>query len=135
MKTKNKYLSHILPIAMAFVLLMTMSVSAFASSVQLFNADLTTVTGGVSYTAQSYSVNVTAPANTSKIEMTATLYQKQLLGFKKIDTMTSSVNSWKCAKSESAAIESGKTYKIEVVAEICTGGVWDTIERELTVKT
>lgn len=135
MNTIRKNHRRFLSLAMALAMLLTMSVSAFAYPIQPYNANETTLVGKVNASTQTYSVTVSAPSNTTKIEMTATLYQKQLLGYKEIDTMTASANSWRCTKSESATIESGKTYKIEVVAEIYAGGVWDTVELETTVKT
>ena len=49
--------------------------------------------------------------------------------------MSASSNSARCSKSPSAAIEKGKTYVIEVTAQVYSGGAWDTIEETITVKT
>ena len=85
--------------------------------------------------AQTYSVTVMAPSDATKVKFDATLYQKQLIGRKEISSMSASANGRTCSKSQSAAIESGKTYVIEVTAQVYSGGVWDTIEKTLTVKT
>ena len=128
---KSKFLSIAMVIAMA----LTMTVSAFASDAQPYNADATKVTALVNVGAQSYSVTVTAPSDATKVKFDATLYQKQLIGRKEISSMSASANGRTCAKSQSAAIESGKTYVIEVTAEVYSGGAWDTIEKTITVKT
>ena len=67
--------------------------------------------------------------------MEATLYQKQLIGRKEISSMSASASSARCSQSKSAAIQTGKTYVIEVTAEVYSGGVWETIEDTITVKT
>ena len=36
--------------------------------------------------------------------------------------------------SKSAAVESGKTYVIEVTDQAYSGGAWDTIEQTITAK-
>lgn len=126
-----KLLATILIATMA----LAMTVSAFAWEAQPYNEDVTQITGSVSYTGQNYTVTVTAPADTTKIEVDATLYQKTLLGRKEIDTMTSSVNSSRFVRSKSATIEKGKTYILEVTADVYSGGVSDTLEASVTVKT
>ena len=49
--------------------------------------------------------------------------------------MSASASSARCSQSKSAAIQTGKTYVIEVTAEVYSGGAWDTIEKTITVKT
>lgn len=126
-----KLLATILIATMA----LAMTVSAFAWEAQPYNEDVTQITGSVSYTGQNYTVTVTAPADTTKIEVDATLYQKTLLGRKEIDTMTGSVNSSRFVKNKSATIEKGKTYILEVTADVYSGGTSDTLEASVTVKT
>lgn len=133
--TASKTMSKVIAIAMVIAMALTMTVSAFASEIQPYNADATQITASVSYASQTYSVTVQAPAGTTKINASATLYQKTLFGYKEIDSMTANVSSWKCVKSQSATIEKGKTYKIEVTAEIYSGGQWDTITAEKIVNT
>lgn len=130
----RRILSKGIAIAMAIAMALTMTVSAFATPPQPYNADSTVISGTVSYSNQIYRINVSAPAGTTKVNASATLYQKTLLGYKEIDSMTASSNSRTCTKSKSATIEQGKTYKIEVTAEIYSGGKWDTIQRSVTAK-
>lgn len=120
---------------MAIAMALTMTVSAFASDAQPYNADATKVTALVNAGAQTYSVTVTAPSDATKVKFDATLYQKQLIGRKEISSMSAGANGRTCAKSQSAAVESGKTYVIEVTAQVYSGGTWDTIERTIAVKT
>ena len=49
--------------------------------------------------------------------------------------MSASASGRTCAKSQNAEVESGKTYVIEVTAQVYSGGTWDTVERTITVKT
>lgn len=81
------------------------------------------------------TVTVQGPSSVTKVKMEATLYQKKLIGREEISTMSASSNSARCSKSQSAAIEKGKTYVIEVTAQVYSGGAWDTIEETITVKT
>ena len=133
--TRKTAVSKLLAIAMAIAMALTMTVSAFASDAQPYNADATKVTALVNAGAQTYSVTVTAPSDATKVKFDATLYQKQLIGRKEISSMSASASGRTCAKSQSAAVESGKTYVIEVSAQVYSGGTWDTIERTITVKT
>lgn len=133
--TMNRTMSKIFAIVMAVAMALTVTVSAFAADIQPYNADATQITASVSYASQTYSVTVQAPTGTTKINASATLYQKTLFGYKEIDSVTASASSRTCTKRQSATIEEGKTYKIEVTAEIYSSGQWDTIEKELTVTT
>ena len=60
--------SKLLAITMAIVMALTMTVSAFASDAQPYNADATKVTALVNAGAQTYSVTVTAPSDATKIK-------------------------------------------------------------------
>ena len=133
--TNRTFPRKLLAIAMTLAMVLTMTVSAFASNLQPNNADATSVTAAVNAGVKTYSVTITAPDGATKIMFDATLYQKQLFGRKMIDTMSASVNSNICYKSKSVAIESEKTYMIEVTAQVYSGGTWDTIEKTITVKT
>ena len=113
--TQKTAVTKLLAVAMTIAMALTMTVSAFAAEIQPYNADATKVT--------------------TKVEFDATLYQKQLIGRKEISSMSASANGRTCAKSKSAAIQTGKTYVIEVTAEVYSGGAWDTIEKTITVKT
>lgn len=136
MYTTNRTLPRkFLAITMAIVMALTMTVSAFASDVRPNNLDTTDIIGSINYTAQTYTVNITGAADATKITFNATLYKKELLGRKEISSMTGSSNGRVCSKSKSATIEKGKTYAIEVTAKVYSGGVWDTVEKTLTVKT
>lgn len=135
MNTQHKKLKRIMSLVMAIAMTLTLGVSALASEVQPYNADVADVMGSVNYTAQTYTVTVTAAADAAKVNVSATLYQKNLIGRTEIDSFTASANGRKCTKSKSATIEKGKTYQIEVTAEIYSGGQWYTVENTITAKT
>lgn len=135
MRTSVDRVSKLFTAILAVAMVLAMTVSAFAWEAQPYNEENTDIKGSVTYAGQSYTVTVTAPVDTTKIEVDATLYQKTLLGRKEIDTMTGSVNSRKFVKNKSATIEKSKTYVIEVTADVYSGGVWDTVDATVTVKT
>lgn len=133
--TKRTLPRKFLAITMAIVMALTMTVSAFAFDYRPYNADATSAMATVSAETKIYTVTVIAPSGTTKVMFDATLYQKQLTGRKQISTMSASSDGVRCFKSKSATIEKGKTYVIEVTAKVYSGGVWDTVEKTLTVKT
>ncbi|MCB6899585.1 hypothetical protein LI036_05550 [bacterium 210917-DFI.7.65] len=133
--TRKTAVSKLLAIAMAIAMALTMTVSAFASDVQPYYDSETTIAGKVNVSSKTFTVTVQGPSSVTKVKMEATLYQKKLIGREEISTMSASSNSARCSKSQSAAIEKGKTYVIEVTAQVYSGGAWDTIEETITVKT
>ena len=122
-------------VLLMLLLALTMTVSAFASDVQPYSDSGTTIAGKVNVSSKTFTVTVQGPSSVTKVKMEATLYQKKLIGREEISTMSASSNSARCSKSQSAAIEKGKTYVIEVTAQVYSGGAWDTVEETITVKT
>lgn len=120
---------------MAIAMALTMTVSAFASDVRPLYDSETSIIGSVNVSSQTCSVKVSGPLDATKVKLDATLYQKQLIGRKEISSMSASASGRTCSKSQSAAIEKGKTYVIEVTAQVYVGGAWDTIEETITAKT
>lgn len=129
---RNKTMSRVFALLLSMVIALSMSVCAFAEEAQPYNADATDIRAYIYVADQEYSVFVTAPSNVSKINMTATLYQKNLLGYKEVDSMSASATGYSCNKSKSYAFQSGKNYKLEVTAEVYSGGVWDTVTATVT---
>lgn len=121
-------------LVMTLAMVLSLTVCSFASNAQTYNEDFTAIIGTVSYIGQSYDVTVTAPSNTTYIGVEATLYQKQLFGRKEISSFTGSTTLSTFSKSKSAEIIKGKTYILEATAQVCTGGVWDTLETTVTGK-
>lgn len=135
MQATSRIVSKLFAIAMVVAMALTLSVSAFAVEIQPYNADATNISAAVSYSGQSYSVLVTAPPEVTKISATATLYQKTLFGRKQIDTVSSTVNGRRCNVVKSVTIEEGKTYIVEVTADVYSSGVCDTVKALVTAKT
>ena len=119
-------------LVMTLAMVLSLTVYSFASNAQTYNEDITEISGSISYIGQDYTVTVFAPANTTYIEVEATLYQKQLFGRKEISSFTGSTTLPTFSKSKSAEIIKGKTYILEATAQVCTGGVWDTLEGSVT---
>ena len=109
--------------------------SAFASEAQLYYDTEIMIIGDVNATTKTYSDSVTAPTDVTKIKFDATLYQKQLIGRKKIATMSASANSNYCYKSQSAEIQTGKTYIVEIEGQVYFDGAWHDTNGDFTAKT
>lgn len=133
--TQKTAITKLLAVAMTIAMALTMTVSAFAAEIRPFYNEEVVIAASVSTASKMYTVTVQAPAGTTQIKMDATLYQKQLIGRKQISTMSGSASGARCSKSKSAAIQTGKTYVIEVTAQVYTNGSWDTVEDTITVKT
>ena len=135
MYTRKLTASKLFAAVLAAAMLLTMTVSAFASDIQPYYDSEVLITGSVSATSQTYSVTVTAPTDVTKVKFDATLYQKQLFGRKKIDTMSASSNTNYCSKYESVTIQTGKNYEIDITAQVYSDGAWETIESTMSAKT
>ena len=61
--------------------------------------------------------------------------QKQLIGRKKISSTSASANGSRCVKVQSATIQTGKTYEIEVSAQVYYDGAWHDADATITAKT
>ncbi len=135
MYTRKFTASKLFAVVLAAAMLLTMTVSAFASDVQPYYDTEVMIIGNVDATAKTYSVSVTAPTDVTKIKFDATLYQKQLIGRKKIATMSASANSNYCYKSQSAEIQTGKTYIVEIEGQVYFDGAWHDTNGDFTAKT
>ena len=126
MMKKSKTIPGMITLLVTVVMLLTLIGSAFASNTQTYNNDESSVYGSILPT--QYSAGVNAPSTATKTEVTATLYQKQLLWYTKVDSASKSANSNHCAVYKSYQMQSGKTYKLEIEARVYSNGVWDTLE-------
>lgn len=131
-QTRKSIKHRLMALMMTLAMVLSMTVCSFASGAQTYNQDFTEIVATVSYIGQSYDVAVMAPPNTTYIGVEATLYQKQLIGRKEISSFTGSTTMSAYYKEKSAEIIKGKTYILEVTAQVCTGGVWDTLEATAT---
>ena len=131
MTKKSKTISGMIATAMVFIIAVTLVGSAFASNTQTYNNDESSVSLAIYPTV--YSADVAAPVGATKTKLSATLYQKQLLVlWKEVDSTEASANKNYCMINKNYTMQSGKTYKLEVVAEVYCDGVRDTIEKSTT---
>ena len=135
MYTRKLTASKLFAVVLAAAMLLTMTVSAFASDVQPYYDTEISISGSVDASSQLYTVTVQAPSDTTKTKFDATLYQKQLIGRKKISSTSASANGSRCVKVQSAAIETGKTYQLEISAQVYYDGAWHDAEGTITAKT
>ena len=132
MRMKTKALPRILSLALAAAMMLTMTVSAFAS-VQPYNLDATKVSGKFLATTGAYTATVTGPADTTtKTKLEMTLYEKGLLGYTEVDSASASSNTKRCNKTVSYAFKSGKNYKLTVTGSAYVNGKWDTVTKDFT---
>ena len=130
----TKATTRMFSLLMAFAMMFSIMVSAYASDeVQPYYDNPVALTAGVSYAGQNYYGSVSAPVGTSQINMTVTLYQKNLLGYKELDSMSKTVYTRACNKTKSYGINSEKTYKVKIDAEVCVDGSWETISESFIV--
>ena len=135
MYTRKFTASKLFAVVLAAAMLLTMTVSAFASEIQPYYDTEIVMSGSVDVSNQLYTVSVLGPTDITKTKFDATLYQKQLIGRKEISTMSASTNSYKCFSSKNATIASGKTYIIEISAQVYYDGAWHDAEGTITAKT
>lgn len=135
MYTRKLAASKLFAIVMAPAMLLTVTVSAFASEMQTYYDTEISISGSVDASAQLYTVTVQAPSDTTKTQFDATLYQKQLIGRKKISSTSASANGSRCVKVQSATIQTGKTYEIEISAQVYYDGAWHDADGTITAKT
>ncbi len=129
-RRKTKTISGIMATIMAVIMALVLMGSAFASNVQTYNNDESSVYLAIYPTM--YTAYVTAPADASRTTISATLYQKQLFTWKEVDSETKSANLNHCEINKNYDFKTNKTYKLEVVAKVYCDGQWDTIEKSIT---
>ncbi len=135
MRMKTKALPRILSLALALAaaMMLTMMVSAYAADIVPNNVSSTKITADISYTDQSYFAVTSGPAGTTtKTKMEMTLYEKGLLGYKEVDSASTSANGHTCNKTVSYAFKSGKNYKLTVTGSAYVNGKWDTVTKDFT---
>ena len=62
--------------------------------------------------------------------MTLILYEKNGSVYTEVDSATASANSNRCTKTVSYPIESGKTYKLQVIGKAYVNGAWDAAMKD-----
>ena len=132
MNKRTRTFPRIVSLVMAIAMALTMSVSAFASDIRPWNVDRTKLTGTLSPSAQTYSATVSGPVGTTKTKMELTLYEKGILGYKEVDSASTSANSRACSKTVSYAFKDGKSYKLTVTGSAYVDGTWDTVTKNFT---
>ena len=132
MNTNAKTLPRILSLAMAIAMALTMAVGAFAADVKPSNLDTTRLNADLSSSSQSYYARVVGPDGSTKTKLEMTLYEKWLLGYKKVDSASASANSDICSKRVSYAFKDGKNYKLTVTGSAYVDGKWDTVTQNFT---
>lgn len=129
MTKKAKAVSSMIATIMALIMAISLMSSAFASNVETYNNDESTVI--LSILDDSYFTSVMAPTAATKTQLSATLYQKQLFTWKEVDSASKSANSNYCYINKNYDFQTNKTYKLEVVAKVYCDGQWDTIEKSI----
>lgn len=132
MYTKEKTLPRILSVFLAAAMLLTMMVSAFAADIKPNNIDATKVIGNISNSSQSYYAKVSGPSGSTQTKLEMTLYEKNLFGYKKVDSASASANQDTCNKVVPYTFKDGKSYKLTVTGSAYVNGKWDTVTKDFT---
>ena len=123
---------RIVSLAMTIVMALTMIVSASALDIVPANEDTTQVLGNLSTSGQTYYARVVGPADATRTKLEMTLYEKNLFGYKEVDSAAASANSDTCSKTVSYAFKENKQYKLTVTGSAYVNGSWDTVTKDFT---
>lgn len=77
-----------------------------------------------------YDVEVEGKEGTTKIELTATLYEQGTAGYVKKDGFTTTRNSRVLIASDTYSFNSSKLYKVVATAKVTANGVTETVTLE-----
>ena len=123
---------RIVSLAMTIVMALTMIVSASALDIVPANEDTTQVLGNLSTSGQTYYARVVGPADATRTKVEMTLYEKNLFGYKEVDSAAASANSNICSKTVSYDFKDNKQYKLTVTGSAYVNGSWDTVTKDFT---
>lgn len=127
-----KFSKKLLSLLFATVLLIGTVMPVFAASVQPRWTNMTKMDISISKSSGSYSVEVTGIPATTKIEVTATLYESRTAGYTRVDGFTASRNSASLTASDSYSFNTSKLYKVVATAKVTANGITETVTLEKT---
>lgn len=78
----------------------------------------------------NYAVTVNGKTGTTKIEVTATLYEQGTAGYVKKDSFTVSKNTAKLSASDTYSFNTNKRYKVVATAKVTANGITENVTLE-----
>ncbi|MBQ6850545.1 MAG: hypothetical protein IJN77_05850 [Oscillospiraceae bacterium] len=127
-----KFSKKLLSLLLATVLLIGTVMPVFAASVQPRWTNMTKFDIYINKAGGTYSVNVSGVSKTTKIEVTANLYESRTAGYTKVDGFTASRNSASLTASDSYSFNTSKLYKVVATAKVTANGITETVTLEKT---
>lgn len=122
----------LLSLLLATVLLIGTVIPVFAAGVQPRYTNISKFHIGINKSTGSYDVSVTGIDGTTKIEVTATLYESRTAGYTRVDGFTTSRNSKMLTASDSYSFNTSKLYKVVATAKVTANGITETVTLEKT---
>lgn len=127
-----KFSKKLLSLLLATVLLIGTVMPVFAANVQPRWTNMTKFDIYINKAGGTYSVNVSGVSKTTKIEVTANLYESRTAGYTRVDGFTASRNSASLTASDSYSFNTSKLYKVVATAKVTANGITETVTLEKT---
>ena len=127
-----KLLKKFLSVLLIMVILSSAIMPVYASNVQPRWTNISEMTVSISKNTGTYSVEVVGKPATTKIEVTATLYESRTAGYTRVDGFTTSKNSSSLTASDSYSFNTSKLYKVVATAKVTANGITETVTLEKT---
>lgn len=128
MKFPKKFIS----ILLAGILLISATLPAFAGNVQPRWTNMVDMTITINKSAGTYKVEVTGVPSTSKIEVSATLYESRTSGYTRVDSFSASKNGMSIIATDTYSFNTSKLYKVVATAKVTANGITETVTLEKT---
>ncbi len=130
----KKHTSRFFAVVMIAVISISSVLPAFAAKseaeIQPLWTNMNSMDITISKSGGYYDVKVEGKEGTTKIEVTATLYEQGIAGYVKKDSFTASKNAAKLTASDTYSFDTYKLYKVVATAKVTANGVTETVTLE-----
>ena len=130
----KKHTSRFFAVVMITVISIASVLPAFAAKseaeIQPLWTNMNSMDITISKSGGYYDVKVEGKEGTTKIEVTATLYEQGIAGYVKKDSVTGSKNSDILTVRDTYSFNSSKLYKVVATAKVTANGVTETVTLE-----
>lgn len=131
----KKHSKKFISMALTCIVAVSLGLAAYAQSVVPYDLHPNTIRADISYDSQTYSVACSMASGTKSVTVSATLYQKGLIFYSEVDSLSGSYTTRSFTCEKSYPLERGKTYKVAYTVTVTyTDGTSETIKNEF-VKT
>lgn len=123
----------IFTLLLALALMAALACPAFAAGIQPYYVGDGAISGNINRSAGTYSAKATTKSMATRIEVSATLYEKGLIFYSQVSSTSNSGSGTACTASGSYSYQSGKTYKLEYSATFYyADGTSETVNGSVT---